>query len=46
MNADMFAAAFLTLMLSCPLASRALTQDEYDTVYDHLYDYWRTGDGR
>ena len=33
-------------MLSYPLASLALTQEEYDTAYDYLYDYWRTGDGR
>ena len=42
----MFAATFFMLMVSCPLASLALTQDEYDTAYDYLYDYWRTGDGR
>ena len=43
---DMFTVAFFMLMVSYPLASLALTQDEYDTAYDYLYDYWRTGDGR
>ena len=42
----MIVAAFFMLMVSYPLASLALTQDEYDTAYDYLYDYWRTGDGR
>ena len=42
----MIVAAFFMLMVSNPLASLALTQDEYDTAYDYLYDYWRTGDGR
>ena len=42
----MLSAAFFLLMLSYPLASLALTQAEYDTTYDYLYDYWRTGDGR
>jgi len=40
----MFAAAFFMLVASCPLASLALTQDEYDTTYDYMYSYWR-GDG-
>merc|ERR1712038_655002 len=32
------------LLLSSPMAALALTQDEYDTVYDYMYSYWR-GDG-